>query len=187
MNIRKITSLTALLSFLVLLLNSVVLYIVPQGRVSNWADWRLWGLDKTAWINQHIIIGVLFLAASFLHIYFNWKPMENLKKAGITFENENQNLLAIAKLNRMSPQQVYAVMNPAKETEKVAVKPQMPETPTGLGRMTLAEVCQKYGIDPAGAIEKLSAKGIKAKSDDKLKTLAAAYKLNPTEIYEIMK
>ncbi|RLB96386.1 MAG: hypothetical protein DRH90_24660 [Deltaproteobacteria bacterium] len=51
MNMKKITSLTSLISFLVLLLNSVVLYIVPHGRVANWADWRLWGLSKTDWGN----------------------------------------------------------------------------------------------------------------------------------------
>ena len=361
MNMRKITSLTALLSFVVLILNSVILYIMPQGRVAYWADWHLWGLDKPEWGNQHIIIGVLFLVAILLHIYYNWKPivsyfknkarelkfftkefnialvvtivcvvgsyimvppfswvldlsesikdaagvkygeppyghaelstlktlvrrsgydlnqsMENLKKAGIKLENENQTLLVIAKLNKMPPQQVYLAMKPVEKTEGAAGKPKMPETPmagtgkrtvadiireygldreaimrglsannimatadmnmktiaeqnnlgpvdvydlirkiaesqpaetprplgeaksdsvatlqqevpTGLGRMTVAEACQKYNLDQIGAIQKLSAKGIKAKSDDKLKKLAEEYKLNPIDIYEIMK
>ena len=75
MKIRKITSLTALVSFLLLILNSVVLYIVPHGRIAYWADWRMWGLTKTDWSNQHVIIGILFLLALFLHIYYNWKPI----------------------------------------------------------------------------------------------------------------
>jgi hypothetical protein len=75
MKIRKITSLTALVSFLLLILNSVVLYIVPQGRIAYWADWRLLGLTKSEWGNQHIIIGTLFLLAIFFHIYYNWKPI----------------------------------------------------------------------------------------------------------------
>lgn len=73
--IRKITSLTALLAFLVMLLTSVVLYVVPQGRVAYWADWRLWGLTKTDWGNLHIVLGFLFLITLGLHIYDNWKPM----------------------------------------------------------------------------------------------------------------
>ncbi|MFO7971728.1 MAG: DUF4405 domain-containing protein [Desulfobacterales bacterium] len=72
MKLKKITSLTALISLLLLILNSIVLYIVPQGRVAYWADWRFWGLTKTDWANQHIIIGILFLLAIFLHIYYNW-------------------------------------------------------------------------------------------------------------------
>ena len=358
---RKITSLTAMLSFVILILNSVVLYIVPQGRVAYWADWRMWGLSKTDWGNQHIIVGVLFLIAILLHIYYNWKPIvsylknkakelkfftrefnialivtivciigsyftvppfnwvldlgesikdtagvkygeppyghaelstlktlasrsgfdlnqstESLTKAGIKFENENQTLLAIAKLNKIAPQQVYLAMKPAEKIESATGKPKMPETPmagtgkrtvadfvqeydldmetiirglgannikatadmnmktiaeqnnmgpsdvydlirkiaesqpagtpqssgetksdsvaalqqeipTGLGRMTVAEVCQKYNLEQPGALQKLSVKGIPAKSDDKLKKLAEAYKLNPSDIYEIMK
>lgn len=75
MKIRKITSLTASLSFVLMVLTSVVLYIVPQGRVAYWADWHLWGLTKTDWGNIHINLGLLFLISLFLHIYYNWKPL----------------------------------------------------------------------------------------------------------------
>ena len=75
MSMRKITSLTASLSFIVVVVTSVILYIVPQGRVAYWADWHLWGLDKEAWGAIHINTGLLFLLALFLHIYYNWKPL----------------------------------------------------------------------------------------------------------------
>jgi hypothetical protein len=77
MNIRRITSLTAALSFLLMVLTSIILYIVPQGRVAYWADWKLWGLTKTDWGNIHINLGLLFLIALFIHIYYNWKPLIN--------------------------------------------------------------------------------------------------------------
>jgi hypothetical protein len=57
-----------------------LLYIVPQGRVAYWADWKLWGLTKTDWGNIHINVGLLFLIALFLHIYYNWKPLINYLK-----------------------------------------------------------------------------------------------------------
>jgi ABC-type arginine transport system permease subunit len=92
MKIRKITSLTASLSFLLMVLTSIVLYIVPQGRVAYWADWRLWGLTKSDWGNIHINLGLLFLLALFLHIYFNWKPLlsylKNKTKSLILFTPE---------------------------------------------------------------------------------------------------
>ena len=72
---RKITSLTALLSFLLLLLTSVILYIVPPGRVAYWAEWRLWGMSKTEWTNWHLNLGVLFLLAILLHTYYNWSTV----------------------------------------------------------------------------------------------------------------
>jgi hypothetical protein len=72
---RKITSLTALLAFSLLMLTSIILYIVPQGRVAYWADWRLWGLSKTQWTDIHINLGLLFLVSIGLHLYYNWKPI----------------------------------------------------------------------------------------------------------------
>jgi hypothetical protein len=80
MRIRKVTSLTAGLAFIVMLVTSVILYIVPQGRVAYWADWKLWGLTKTDWGNIHINLGLLFFIALFLHIYYNWKPLINYLK-----------------------------------------------------------------------------------------------------------
>jgi hypothetical protein len=80
MRIRKITSLTAGLAFIVMLVTSIVLYIAPQGRVAYWADWKLWELTKTDWGNIHINVGLLFLVALFFHIYYNWRPLINYLK-----------------------------------------------------------------------------------------------------------
>ena len=81
MKIRKITSLTASLAFILMVLTSIILYIVPQGRVAYWANWRLWGLTKTDWGNIHINLGLLFLIALSLHIYYNWKPLISYLKS----------------------------------------------------------------------------------------------------------
>jgi hypothetical protein len=73
--IRRLTSLTASLAFVLMLVTSIILFITPQGRVAYWADWRLWGLTKTDWGNIHINLGLLFLIALSVHIYYNWKPL----------------------------------------------------------------------------------------------------------------
>ncbi len=80
MNMRKITSLTALISFVLLMVTSIVLYIVPEGRVAYWADWRLWALSKGDWAGVHTNLGFLFLISVLLHIYYNWKPMISYMK-----------------------------------------------------------------------------------------------------------
>ena len=63
-----------------MVLTSIILYVVPQGRVAYWADWRFWGLTKTDWGNIHINLGLLFLIALFVHLYYNWKPLINYLK-----------------------------------------------------------------------------------------------------------
>lgn len=73
MNIRKTTSLTMLLSFIFMMLTSIILYIAPHGRVSYWSDWHLLGFSKTEWTNLHLNLGVLFLIAFCFHFYYNLK------------------------------------------------------------------------------------------------------------------
>ena len=73
--LRKVTSLTSFLSFIITLVTSVVLYIVPQGRVAYWADWHFMGLSKEQWGDIHITVGTLFIVVSLIHVWLNWKPM----------------------------------------------------------------------------------------------------------------
>lgn len=61
------------LSFLLLIVTSIVLYVVPHGRIAYWSDWRFMGLTKTLWGDVHINLGVLFLVSGLLHLYYNWK------------------------------------------------------------------------------------------------------------------
>ena len=75
MNIRRIASLTALVSFSMLAASSIVLYVAPQGRVAYWTDWRLLGLNKTDWGNIHINLNLLLLISIGLHAYYNWSPI----------------------------------------------------------------------------------------------------------------
>jgi hypothetical protein len=74
-NLRKLTSLTALLSFAVLVASGVVLFLTPQGRVAYWSEWHLWGLTKEAWGAMHILLSLLFLVAGVVHIALNWKAI----------------------------------------------------------------------------------------------------------------
>lgn len=75
LNLRRTTSLTALLSFLVLVSSGIVLFLTPQGRVAYWSEWRLWGLTKEAWGALHILLSLLFLVVGVIHIVLNWKAI----------------------------------------------------------------------------------------------------------------
>ncbi len=77
---RKIISLTILISFLLLALSSIILYIVPEGRVAYWSNWTILGLSKSQWGNLHITSGFLFIILSLWHIVLNWKCIVNYMK-----------------------------------------------------------------------------------------------------------
>jgi len=71
---RVFISFGLFIALFMMLVSGVVLYISPPGRVANWTDWRLIGLTKTGWRNQHLIFGFAFILLSLFHLFMvNWK------------------------------------------------------------------------------------------------------------------
>jgi hypothetical protein len=73
MSLRKIASLTALLSFMALVFTSVFSYLAPRGPGSS--NWEAFGLEKHGWFTVHTNLGVLFLVACIVHTVLNIKPV----------------------------------------------------------------------------------------------------------------
>ena len=77
---RKIVSLTTAFSFLLLIVSSVMLYIVPEGRIAYWAEWSV-VFSKSQWGNLHITGGVLFIIFGLWHAILNFRAVINYCKA----------------------------------------------------------------------------------------------------------
>ena len=58
----------------------VILFVVPPGRVANWTGWTIMALTKQQWVALHVWFSLIFVIASALHVYFNWKPLVNYFK-----------------------------------------------------------------------------------------------------------
>ena len=273
MKLRTITSLTLLLSLGLVILTSLIMFIVPQGRVAYWSDWRLWGLSKTQWSELHLTFGLLMLLAALLHIYYNWKPILNylknkakkvtgwntsfgialllcvcvaagtyfqvpplysiiqlsesikdsaaatygeppyghaelsslkmlaqkqdldlekslalLRSSGLTVKSSKQTIVDIARQNKITPQQVYEVIKPARTTGLSGSKRTFPESPPpGFGSNTLSEICAAYDCDPDTIRQALAVHGIKAQPDQSLKTIAADHELRPMAVFEMIR
>lgn len=278
---KKITSLTMVWTLIILLLNSVVLYVVPEGRVAYWADWRFLGLTKADWGAQHTTVGFLFLTAGMLHLYYNWKsivaymknrarqfkfftvanlvalvlstvfvvgtyvnvpPMStimeisehfkdratkkygeppyghaessslkmfttrqnlNLEKstellqgAGIAVTSDQQTIKELAISAGLAPQGVYEIIKPAANDVKSVESAQqsgadrvadfLNAPKSGLGKMTIADICTTYGLDQAAIISGLIARGYNAEADRKLKEISDQSGTTPMAIYEAM-
>lgn len=80
MSLKKITSLTMLLVMIIMSFSGIMLFIAPPGRVANWANWEIFGLTKELYGNIHSTFMVLFIFATLLHIFYNWKPLTNYLK-----------------------------------------------------------------------------------------------------------
>jgi hypothetical protein len=196
MSMRKITSLTATLSFVLMMTTSIILYIVPQGRVAYWADWRLWGLTKTQWGDVHINVGLLFLLALCLHIYYNWKPlMAYLKDRARQMKvftpafNVALAVCFITAAGTLIPVPPFSWVLDFNTALKDAGAEKYGEPPYGHAELSsLNTFAKKMGIDAVAARQDLEAAGYQvAGGDQTLQAIAATNATTPKALYEIMK
>ena len=69
---RAFTSLLSLVSFIILSLTGIILYVEPHGRVAYWTKWRFLGLEKDQFGSIHVLASLLFLIAGGFHLYFQY-------------------------------------------------------------------------------------------------------------------
>ena len=71
---RVLISFGLFLSFFMILVSGVILYIGPSGRGPGATGWSMIGLTKPEWQNQHIIFGFAFSLIALFHLLvINWK------------------------------------------------------------------------------------------------------------------
>ncbi|BHH85438.1 DUF4405 domain-containing protein [Desulforhopalus sp. 52FAK] len=271
MKFRKIFSLTLLVSLVPLSVTSVVLYIVPEGRVAYWSDWKMLGLSKSQWGDIHINLGWLFLTAGLFHLYLNWKAIvsylknkarelrvftlefsisllltiffiggtlmgipplstildfgtsfkeaaadkygeppyghaelsslktlskrtgldlarveQALNDAGVKFGENGQSLLEIAKLNKLTPKEVWLAAQKAKPAETIG-ESSFPTQPfPGMGRQKLQDICDTYGLDSEKIVAALGEHGIVAEVSQSIKEIATANNSDPHALFEVL-
>ena len=196
MNMRKITSLTALISFVLLLVTSIILYILPSGRVAYWAGYRLWSLSKEDWGSVHINLGFLLLISILLHIYYNWKPMisymkNRSKQLRIFTPDFNVSLVVtlivfFGTLAGVPP--MSSIINLGDSiTDKANLV--YGEPPYGHAELSpLADFAYKVKVDLDESLVKLKAAGIKVESSAQtMEAIAHANGISPQQVYAAIK
>lgn len=192
---RKITSMTMLVSLGLLLLNSIVLYVVPEGRVAYWADWRFLGLTKTEWGDQHVTIGFLFVIASLLHLYYNWAAVKSymknkikeMKVLTLPFNIALLVTVLVAVMTYFQVPPVSLVLDLGEHFKKTGAE-KHGEPPYGHAELSsLKMLCQKEGVDLEKALELLALSGIiGGEGNQTVLAIAQANKLTPQEVYDII-
>ena len=190
--IRKTISLTALLSFVLLMLTSIILYIVPAGRVAYWSDYHLWGLSKTQWGNLHINLGVLFFVAILFHTYYNWKAitiyMKNKAKGINVFNKEFLSALFLTfafTIGTMYDVPPFSTILQIGENISNDANEYYGEPPYGHAELsTLQTFANKMELDLTESINRLKDSGILFdNSGQTLKEVAELNNISPNDIY----
>jgi len=183
-------------SLAVLLINSVVLYVVPEGRVAYWSNWTFLGLSKVQWAEQHTTVGVLFLAAGLLHMYYNWNPivayMKNKAREIKVFTGPFNAGLALTIVFIVG---TYFQIPPMStiihfsESFKHAASLKYGEPPYGHAETSsLKMFSQRENLDLEKALDLLARAGIPIDDPkETIKTIAARSGKTPQQIYDLIK
>jgi len=71
---RAFISFGLFVSFFIIFITGVLLYLAPAGRVAHWVNWKIIGLDKNQWQALHTIFSYVFVILSVFHLFsINWK------------------------------------------------------------------------------------------------------------------
>ena len=72
-HVRGLITFLVLLSFAVMAISGVILFLVPAGRIAHATGWSLFGLDRGEWQSLHLSHAIVFLAAGAVHLAVNWR------------------------------------------------------------------------------------------------------------------
>lgn len=285
MSIRRVVSLTALISFAVLSYTGLMLFIGPQGRIAYWTGWRFLGLSKEQYGELHTTFMVLFVVAAVWHTVLNWKVilgylrdrarrikvftpeftvaavlgltfflgtlfrvtpfdeflafedglkdyweessgsppwghaeqnsldrfvrglvdwerLENqravhfetsealatLRTRGYAVRDEKQRLIDIAQANGTTPQALMSLVlatGRATDAPSGSDGPDYPRPVSGLGKMSLREYSDKYGVELDALLQALAKEGMKVDPDRALRTEAGRWDMDPESLLDL--
>jgi hypothetical protein len=191
---RRIVSLTLLLAGILVVLTSVVLYIAPHGRVAFWSGWRFWGLTKPQWVAMHINLGLLVIIAGVIHTMYNLKPIcAYIRRVGQASRNSSFNIaLALVLVVVLGtffniPPMSTVIRIGERLTDQAGEV--YGEPPYGHAEQSSFRFfTERMKIDQGKALALLRQAGITVTSERQtIGEIAAAHRVTPARIYEIMK
>jgi len=75
--IRAILSSLILITFIIVLLTGIGLYLSPSGRATKEISWDFFGFDKWQLENMHTLFGFIMSALVIIHLIINYKMFLN--------------------------------------------------------------------------------------------------------------
>lgn len=195
-SLRKTASLTALFAFTTLAATGIVLFLVPQGRVAFWSEWRLWGVTKEGWAALHILLSLLFLIAGIVHIVLNWGPiLSYLKDRRLRVPTLTPDFLAAFALTALFTAGALGGFAPFRWVMALntAVKDQASrsygEPPYGHAEQSsLKTFCERTSLDLAKAEALLRGAGLEVLGpQDRLQDIAKRNGRTPQQVFLAMK
>jgi len=188
---RAFTSLYITLSFIVMIVSGIILYIAPPGRIAKWSYIPILGLEKDQWQALHTIFTFLFIIANGFHLYFNWNQflsyLKDKRKKVFRIRRELFSAIFITigifYLVLLEAQPFKAVTDFGESMKNDwsndSYEPPVPHAE----EMTISELAKKINKEPQTLIFHLNEHGISADQNSVIKMIAQKYNLSPQMIF----
>ena len=193
---RGFISLLVTFSGLIMITSGIIAYIMPEGRIAYWADWRFWGLGKEQWGTIHTVLSFVFICGTIFHLIFNWKALLSYLKDKVkkTYSMRSELVLVLlisiicthGSIAGVAP--FSSIMDLSSAIKKTwyagqEVHPPFPHAEL----LTLQQLASKMDLNLKGALAFLQEQGF-TEVDEKttLKTLSSHSTASPMQIFEAM-
>ena len=193
---KGFASLLTTFSFIVMSLSGILLFIVPQGRIAEWTEWRMLGLAKSQWGDIHITTCLMFLIAGAYHIWFNWRTLVSYfaarRAAGLTRKREMAistvvTLFFIAgAIYQVPPLSYVLTLNNTIKQAWIVDKDHEP--PMGHAELlTMPSFTKKLQMDMGQVTAVLQQNGITFNDTESLAVIAKRHGTSPVKLYQMIK
>jgi hypothetical protein len=182
-------------SFIVLIISSIVLYIMPPGRDAYWTDWTYWSLDKDQWGALHTVGGLAFLIFGIIHLIpYNWKAFWNYLVSRVRKQlNRKVELAGALVLNILIVLVCIfnwfpssTIMNWGASIKESWVKTGQRAPFPHAELETLADLSKKLNLDLPDVLSRLQKEGITADPEKTVQYIASRNGLSPSQLLELI-
>lgn len=193
---KGFASLLTTFSFIVMSLSGLLLFVVPQGRIADWTDWRMLGLGKSQWGDMHIATSLLFLAAGAWHIALNWRTLLNyftarrdsalMMRRELAFSAALALVFVVGAVVKLPPVSYLLDLN---DTIKQAWIVDLDhEPPIGHAELlTVPVFARRLQMDPQAVATTLAASGVRYQETESLAVIARRHGTTPARLYQLLR
>ena len=193
---KGFASLLTTFSFIVMSLSGVLLFIVPQGRIADWTDWRMLGLTKSQWGDIHITTSLMFLVVGAWHIWLNWRTLLNYftarRETGLMMGRELAIsgvvtvFIIVGAVFQVPPLSYVLTLNNAIKQAWIVDKDHDP--PMGHAELlTMPSFAKKQQMDLNQVTGTLKQNGITFTDTESLAVIAKNHATTPVKLYQLIK
>jgi len=193
---KGFASLLTTFSFTVMSISGILLFIVPQGRIAEWTDWRMLGLSKSQWGDIHITTSLMFLVAGAWHIWLNWRTLLNYftakRETGLMMGRELiisgvvTVFMIVGAVFQVPPLSYVLALNHAIKQAWIVDKDHEP--PMGHAELlTMPSFTKKLQMDPNQVSDRLKLNGITFRDTESLALIAKNHGTTPVKLYQLIK